>query len=91
MFQQDQPKTLQEHGFYRVCTATPKVHLGNPKKNSEEIIRLSQLADRSDAIITLFPELSLTGHSRNHSRYYLNSSEHFPAIPWISVNSPVIL
>lgn len=46
----------------RVLTASPKVHIGNTTKNSEEIKNIyKKYSDKTDIIVT--PELSLTGYT----------------------------
>lgn len=46
----------------RVATATPKVHIGNVKKNCDEIKEIyNSYAKKADVILT--PELSLTGYT----------------------------
>lgn len=48
--------------LFRVAAATPKVHIGNVKKNCEEIKTIyKEYGDKADIIIT--PELSLTGYT----------------------------
>ena len=50
-------------GFYRVASAVPKIKVANVKYNTEEIIKLSLIANKEDASLILFPELSLTGYT----------------------------
>ena len=50
-------------GFYRVASAVPKIKVANVKYNTEEIVRLSLSADKENASLILFPELSLTGYT----------------------------
>lgn len=48
--------------LFRVVSVSPKVHVGNPKLNSEEIIKIyREYGDKADLIVT--PELSLTGYT----------------------------
>lgn len=51
------------HGFYRIAAATPSLHLGHVRKNTEEILRLARDADKNDSALVVFPELCLTGYS----------------------------
>ena len=50
-------------GFYRVAAISPKLTLANPKANAKEIIDLIQKANKNEAAIALFSELTLTGYS----------------------------
>lgn len=47
--------------YLKVALAVPKVHLGKPLLNAEEILRLVE--KDNDASIVCFPELTLTGYS----------------------------
>lgn len=47
----------------RTAVATPRVHLGDPRRNAEEIIELARRASELGAAVTVFPELSVTGYS----------------------------
>ena len=49
------------NGIYRIACAIPKLHLGNPIANAQEIIGICNEQDKKGASIVLFPELSLTG------------------------------
>jgi len=50
------------HDFLKVTAASPRVHVGNPKRNLEEIIAVLK---QSKAAFVVFPELSLTGYTAN--------------------------
>ncbi len=50
-------------GFVRVATATPKLKVGNPDYNSEEIVRLLREAQSHNTQAIFFPELSITGYT----------------------------
>lgn len=50
-----------QNNYLRIASCIPKVHLGQPQKNADEIIKLA--AKVSDAAVVLFPEMSLTGYS----------------------------
>ena len=52
-------------GFYRIAVATPRLHLGNPEANLDEHVRLAQEASGKGVSVLAFPELSITGYSRN--------------------------
>ena len=51
------------HGFVKVAAIVPKVCIGNPEKNIEDIIRMLSLPELSDADIIATPELSVTGYT----------------------------
>ncbi|MDY6085701.1 MAG: NAD(+) synthase [Peptoniphilaceae bacterium] len=48
-------------GWMRVAAVTPRLHLGDPEANADEIVRLMTEADQAMADVVVFPELSLTG------------------------------
>ncbi len=50
-------------GFVRVATATPKLKVGNPGYNSDEILRLLREAQSHNTQAIFFPELSVTGYT----------------------------
>ncbi len=50
-------------GFYRIATISPKLFLSHPKANAKEIILCMQEANKNQASIALFSELTLTGYS----------------------------
>ncbi len=50
-------------GFVRTAAISPKVYLGDPEKNAEEIIKMIKRADDDGVGIACFPELCLTGAS----------------------------
>lgn len=50
-------------GFYKIAAACPMVALANPKANAERIGELYRSANRDNAALVVFPELSLTGYS----------------------------
>ncbi|WP_417732255.1 NAD(+) synthase [Rosistilla oblonga] len=52
---------MHPHGYVRITAASPRVHVGAPRKNADEIEELLQQYGESD--IVLFPELSLTGYT----------------------------
>lgn len=49
------------HGFIRVAVCSPKVNVGNPDKNVENILEV--LANVGDASVVVFPELCITGYT----------------------------
>lgn len=52
-----------KHGFVRVGTVSPTVHIGNVAKNKEEIIKCINKAVLKGVDILLFPELCITGYT----------------------------
>ncbi|MGM9899669.1 MAG: nitrilase-related carbon-nitrogen hydrolase, partial [Bacilli bacterium] len=52
---------MLQNNYLRIATCVPKVHLGNPMKNVEEITKM--ISQIKDASIILFPELAITGYS----------------------------
>lgn len=57
---------MKKLGFYKLFTVSPKIHLGNVKKNVEEHLKtLEEIKEKSknEHSIILFPELSITGYS----------------------------
>lgn len=54
---------MKNYGFIRTAAAVPAVRVAEVAYNTAEICRLSQEAFDKGASLTVFPELSLTGHS----------------------------
>jgi NAD+ synthase (glutamine-hydrolysing) len=54
---------LKNYGFVRIATATPKIKVGDPAYNCEEIVRLLKQAEDERAAVVFFPELSVTGYT----------------------------
>ncbi len=48
-------------GLYRIAAVVPRLHLGDPAANAEEILAAYNQAVAEDASIVVTPELSLTG------------------------------
>jgi NAD+ synthase (glutamine-hydrolysing) len=51
------------HGFVRVATCTPAVHIADPLKNADAIIGLIGQAEGRNVSLAVFPELCLTGYA----------------------------
>lgn len=51
------------HGFHRVATVSPRVHLSQPQRNAEEHVWWLERARAEGVEYVLFPELSMTGYS----------------------------
>ena len=47
---------MLQNNYLRIATCVPKVHLGNPMKNVEEITKM--ISQIKDASIILFPRSS---------------------------------
>ena len=54
---------IRNHGFHRVATISPRVHLADPQQNVAEHIVWLKKAYAQGVEYVLFPELSLTGYS----------------------------
>ncbi|MBQ6923724.1 MAG: NAD(+) synthase [Kiritimatiellae bacterium] len=50
-------------GFYRIAAATPRLFLGNPRANAEELARLAEATAKDGVSAIVFPELCLTGYT----------------------------
>ena len=66
-------------GFYRIAAAVPRLHLGDPERNAEEILPLIARAEERRCALLLLPELCLTGYSLSdlffQQRLYLSQEE----------------
>ena len=54
---------LYRHNFARLAVAVPPVRVADPAVNARETIALMQEADARHALVTLFPELGLSGYA----------------------------
>ncbi|MCP4177854.1 MAG: NAD(+) synthase [bacterium] len=50
-------------GFYKVSSAVPELRIADVEFNAEEIIKYIKLADKENAALVVFPELSMTGYT----------------------------
>ncbi|MDR0886871.1 MAG: NAD(+) synthase, partial [Clostridiales Family XIII bacterium] len=50
-------------GMVRVASVVPRIKIGNPDYNADEIIRLLEEAEANGVGIALFPELTITGYT----------------------------
>lgn len=67
---------MMNDNYLKVALAVPKVHLGKPLLNAEEIIKQVNMV--KEASIVCFPELTLTGYSIGdwfHNQQLLNDVE----------------
>lgn len=54
---------ITKFGYRNIAVITPLLHLGNPKANALEMIKCAKESAEKEALVSLFPELSLTGYS----------------------------
>jgi NAD+ synthase (glutamine-hydrolysing) len=54
---------LYRHNFIRVGVAVPQVRVAHPQFNAAETVKLHREAGAAGAILTVFPELGLSGYS----------------------------
>ena len=47
------------HGFVRVCAATPKIQVADPEFNGNEILKLMEEGRDHQVFLMVFPELCL--------------------------------
>lgn len=59
----EKPATPGHFGFVRIATAVPKLRLGGVAANVQNILSLAKEAVKRGAVITIFPELCLTGYT----------------------------
>ena len=50
-------------GIIRIAAATPRLHLGDPRANVTELVRLASAVSADGAAAIVFPELCLTGYT----------------------------
>jgi len=55
--------SIYRHGFVRVAAAVPRVHIGDPAANADQIIKLARAASGESAALVVFPELGLTSYT----------------------------
>ena len=55
--------SLYRHGFVRVAVAIPGVTVADPASNAEQIITLARRAAGEHAVLTVFPEMSLSSYT----------------------------
>jgi NAD+ synthase (glutamine-hydrolysing) len=55
--------SLYNHGFVRVASAVPHVHIGAPDLNAERTLALARQASDVQAALVIFPELGISGYS----------------------------
>ena len=57
---------MYKHGFIKVAAVTPKISVGDIEFNKTEIL---DVLNQSKAVITVFPELTITGYSASDLFY----------------------
>jgi NAD+ synthase (glutamine-hydrolysing) len=55
--------SAHRHGFVRVAVATPRVAVGDPRRNADAAIELAERAAGEHADLLIFPELNLSGYA----------------------------
>ncbi|PSR70293.1 NAD(+) synthase [Nocardia sp. MDA0666] len=56
-------RSLYRHGFVRVGVAVPAMRVADPEYNAEQTLLLARRAAADSVVLTLFPELGLSGYS----------------------------
>ncbi len=69
-FSFDPEVTIRDVGMYRVSTASPKLHLGDPHENAKEYIRIINESAEEKVDVLLFPELGITGYNMQDYFYH---------------------
>ena len=57
--------SIYSHGFARAAAAVPSVGVGDVNANVAAILALANESDRRGAVVTVFPELCVTGYSND--------------------------
>ncbi len=52
-----------QHGFVKVCSVTPKIHVADVSHNTEVIIKAIKEAERAGSQLTVLPELCVCGYT----------------------------
>ena len=83
------------HGFVRVCAATPKIQVADPEFNGNEILKLMEEGRVHHAFLMVFPELCLTGYTCNdlfwHAPLLEKAKETLKKLVDASADFPMIL
>lgn len=51
------------YGFFKVCTCSPELKVSDTEFNTTEIIKYIKTAEKNNANLIVFPELSITGYT----------------------------
>lgn len=54
---------MDKHGYFRIAAAVPRVTIGNPEANAQEMALLMQELENDGVELAVFPEMSLTGYT----------------------------
>ena len=83
------------HGFVRVCAATPKIQVADPEFNGNEILKLMEEGRDHQVFLMVFPELCLTGYTCNdlfwHAPLLEKAKETLKKLVDASADFPMIL
>lgn len=83
------------HGFVRVCAATPKIQVADPEFNGNEILKLMEEGQAHQASLIVFPELCLTGYTCNdlfwHAPLLEKAKETLKRLVDASADYPMLL
>lgn len=52
-----------KHGYVRITSASPELFLAKPLENAKTILNIFKYQTQNQSLITVFPELSLTGYT----------------------------
>ena len=55
--------SLHRQGFVRVAACTPRVHVGDPSSNADEVLAALREGDARNVDLMLFPELGLSAYA----------------------------
>lgn len=61
--EKNESRTTKDYGYFRVCATTPRVYIGDVKKNAETVKKQLALAAKRNTGALVFPELFLCGYS----------------------------
>jgi NAD+ synthase (glutamine-hydrolysing) len=70
--------SIYRHGYARLCACVPAVRLADPAYNADQTLELARQADADNCVLSLFPELGLSGYSNEdlfHQDALLDASE----------------
>ena len=83
------------HGFVRVCAATPRIQVADPEFNGNEILKLMEEGRDHHAFLMVFPELCLTGYTCNdlfwHAPLLEKAKETLKKLVDASADFPMLL
>jgi len=68
---------MKNYGFLKTAAASPRLKVANPAYNVAEILKLVTEAEKNNAAIIVFPELSITGYTCGdlfHQQFLLDSA-----------------